>query len=176
MLRGVREAANLSQRKLAKRSGVANATISQIESGSFNPTIGILKKILSGIPMSLAEFFSENSPHFEEQIFFNARQLTELSEGGVSYRQVGRNLSGKAIQLLCERYEPGSSTGRHSFSHAGEECGVVITGHLTVTVGDKTKVLGPGDAYYFASDQPHSFRNDQDEPCELISACTPPTF
>jgi mannose-6-phosphate isomerase-like protein (cupin superfamily) len=37
-------------------------------------------------------------------------------------------------------------------------------------------VLGPGEAYYFDSRIPHRFRNPADEICELVSACTPPTF
>jgi mannose-6-phosphate isomerase-like protein (cupin superfamily) len=36
--------------------------------------------------------------------------------------------------------------------------------------------LSKGDAYYFKSNQPHQFRNPGSEPCELITACTPPTF
>lgn len=176
MLRTARLSFGLSQRKLAKQSGVANATISQIESGSFNPTIGMLKKILSGFPMSLSEFFSEDDVRRQPSIFFGAGELTEISDGGVSYRQVGRNLNGRAIQLMCERYEPGATTGRHALKHLGEECGVVIKGRLTVTVGDQTRVLGPGDAYYFNSETPHSFKNEHTDICELISACTPPSF
>ena len=38
------------------------------------------------------------------------------------------------------------------------------------------QLLHPGDAYYFRSNQPHRFRNDGSEPCELITACTPPSF
>jgi len=43
-------------------------------------------------------------------------------------------------------------------------------------VGEDVAVLGPGDAYYFDSREPHRFRNAGDTPCELISACTPPSF
>lgn len=175
-LRSAREAAKLSQRALAKKTGVANATISQIESGSFNPTVGILKKILGGIPMSLSEFFADAPFNLESKFVYRANQLTELSDGGVSYRQVGGDLNGKAIQLMFESYQPRSSTGRHELNHEGEECGLIIKGRLTVTVGGKTEVLGPGDAYYFNSELPHSFRNDENEVCELVSACSPPTF
>ena len=45
-----------------------------------------------------------------------------------------------------------------------------------LTVGGATRVLGPGEAYYFASQLPHRFRNVGREACEIISACTPPTF
>jgi hypothetical protein len=32
------------------------------------------------------------------------------------------------------------------------------------------------DAYYFESRRPHRFRCVGGKPCEVISACTPPTF
>jgi mannose-6-phosphate isomerase-like protein (cupin superfamily) len=43
-------------------------------------------------------------------------------------------------------------------------------------VGDQRRVLGPGDAYYFDSRLPHRFRNIGEEVCEIVSACTPPSF
>lgn len=175
-LKAIRQAHGTSQRKLAARAGVANATISQIEAGALNPTVGVLKKILSSIPMSLSEFFAGDDNPGKDKVFFKHFELTELSEGGVSYRQVGGDLFGKAMQILHERYEPGATTGRHTLRHEGEEGGVVLKGYLTVTAGDQTQTLGPGGAYYFNSDMPHSFKNEGDVTCELITACSPPTF
>ncbi len=174
-LRAVRDSRGLSQRQLARQSGVANATISQVEAGKLNPTVGMLKKILAGIPMPLSEFFADDV-EVQERIFFKAHELTEIAEGGVSYRQVGAPLAGKSIQLLKERYLPGAGTGRHALTHEGEECGLILSGRLEVTVGDTSAVLYPGDAYYFRSSQPHRFHNPGGEPCELITACTPPSF
>jgi mannose-6-phosphate isomerase-like protein (cupin superfamily) len=51
-----------------------------------------------------------------------------------------------------------------------------VSGRIELTVGGQTRLLGPGDAYYFSSAVPHRFRNVGDEPCEIISASTPPTF
>lgn len=174
-LRAVRKRFGLSQRQLARQSGVANATISLIENGKLNPTVSMLKKVLDGIPIQLSEFFSDevDSP---DKVFFRAGELTEIADGGVSYRQVGTNLSDKAIQFLKEHYAPGADTGRHKLTHQGEECGLILSGRLTVTVGDETMTLKAGDAYYFKSHQPHRFANLGAEPCELITACTPPSF
>ncbi|HUH48667.1 MAG TPA: cupin domain-containing protein, partial [Mycoplana sp.] len=52
----------------------------------------------------------------------------------------------------------------------------ILSGRLEVTVDDERRILGPGDAYYFESRRPHRFRCVGPVPCELISACTPPTF
>lgn len=174
-LRELRERFGLSQRRLARQSGVANATISQIEAGKLNPTVSLLKKILDGFPMSLAEFFAADSAT-TDRVFFRGEDLVEIADGGVSYRQVGVNLASRSIQLLKERYEAGAGTGRHALTHEGEECGIVLSGRLEVTVGDETAVLKAGDAYYFRSNLPHRFRNTGSEPCELITACTPPSF
>ena len=174
-LKKIRQRNRLSQRQLARQSGVANATISQIESGKLNPTVSMLKKVLDGIPLRLSEFFSDE-PESPDRVFFRSDELTEIADGGVSYLQVGANLNNRAIQFIKECYQPGAGTGRHEITHEGEECGLVLRGRLQVTVGDQTQVLRAGDAYYFKSSQPHSFLNPGNEPCELISACTPPSF
>lgn len=174
-LKEIRSARRLSQRELAKRTGVANASISQIESNRLNPTVGALKRILDGIPISLAAFFDESGSR-QEQIFFAAEELTEIGDRGVSYRQVGAALTTKTIQLIHEKYQPGATTGKTALTHEGEECGLILKGHLQVEVGGQKKILGPGDAYYFDSQKPHKFKNIGSEECELVSACTPPTF
>ena len=174
-LKNIRTRMNLSQRQLARQSGVANATISQIEARKLNPTVSMLKKVLDGFPISLSEFFADEF-EIRERFFFRAEELTEIADGGVSYRQVGANLSDHAIQFMQECYQPGSGTGKHAITHEGEECGIILSGRLEVTVGEQSAVLRKGDAYYFRSNQPHRFHNPGSDSCELITACTPPTF
>ena len=174
-LKTIRTRMQLSQRQLARQSGVANATISQIEARKLNPTVSMLKKVLDGFPISLSEFFADEF-EIRDRVFFRAEELTEIADGGVSYRQVGANLSERAIQFMQERYQPGSGTGKHAITHEGEECGIILRGRLEVTVGEQSAVLKKGDAYYFRSNQQHRFHNPGNEICELITACTPPTF
>ena len=176
-LRIIRLRHQLSQRALAKKAGVANASISLIESGSTSPSVAALKRILAGIPMTLAEFFSDELPNMQSEVFYRAQDLVEISGGdGISYRQIGSAKSGHALQILSEYYAVGADTGLVMLAHEGEEGGVVLTGRLEVTVGEFTRVLSAGDAYYFNSREPHRFRNAGDIPCTLVSACSPPTF
>ena len=174
-LRSIRKKAGLSQRALAKRAQVPNSTISLIESGKTNPSVGALHKILDGIPISLSAFFAFE-PETESDVFYAREQLTEIGKGGVSFRQVGANLLGRAIMMLEETYDIGADTGRVKYQHESEECGIVISGRVEVTVGEDRKILGPGDAYYFDSRRPHRFKQVGPVKCVLISACSPPTF
>ncbi len=176
-LRMVRLRHQLSQRGLAKKAGVANATISLIESGSTSPSVSALKRILAGIPMTLAEFFSDELPGMKSEVFYRAQELTEISGGeGISYRQIGSARAGHALQILYESYEVGADTGLIMLQHEGEEGGVILTGRLEVTVGESSRILSAGDAYYFNSRELHRFRNAGDKICTLVSSCSPPTF
>ena len=175
-LRLVRQIYGLTQRELARRAGVTNGAISLIEQNRVSPSISSLKKILDGIPLSLADFFTHNFAA-SDQVFFAAAELTEIAFGEtVSMRMVGGNLKERALQMLQETYQPGADTGEEMLRHQGEECGIIVSGSLTVTVGAQEKTLQPGDAYYFRSDIPHRFRNPGPLPCLLISASSPPSF
>lgn len=174
-LRFLRERHGLSQRQLAKRTGVTNSTISLIEANATNPSVGALKRILDGIPIGLSEFFALE-PERPSKAFYQAEDLVEIGKGPISYRQVGDNLFGRSLQILKECYQPGADTGKVPLVHDGEEGGIVLSGRLEVTVDDERRILGPGDAYSFESRRPHRFRCVGPVPCEVVSACTPPTF
>ena len=174
-LQAVRLKHGLSQRELARRAGLTHSTISLIEQNRVSPSVGSLKKILDGVPITLSEFFAEGMGD-DAQIFYRRTELMELAGGKISYRQVGRHLKGRALQILHECLAPGADTGEMMMQHNAEEGGVIIRGALEVTVGAVKRVLKPGDAYYFNSNIPHRFRNVGDEECELVSVCTPPSF
>jgi mannose-6-phosphate isomerase-like protein (cupin superfamily) len=94
----------------------------------------------------------------------------------VSLRLVAAQRPNRAMTIMHERYRPKADTGADMLSHKGEEGGIVVAGRIELTVGAQSRVLGPGDAYYFTSAVPHRFRNCGEESCEIISASTPPTF
>lgn len=172
-LRYVRELFGLSQRELARRSGLTHGTVGGIERDAISPSVGSLRKILDSLPMTLSEFFSLD-PESDTQVFFRHEELLEVGGKGLSLRQVGRNLTGRPLQVLLEHYEPNAETARAPYGHSGEEGGVVIKGKLEVTVGGITCILGAGDAYLFPSRLPHLFRNVGDEEAVVVSANTPP--
>ncbi len=174
-LRTIRTLHGLSQRALAKRTGVPNSTISLIESNGVNPSVGALKRILDGIPIGLSEFFSVE-PERPRKAFYRADELTEIGKGPISYRQVGDNLFGRGLQLF-----EGALRARRGYRpvplvHEGEEGGIVLSGRLEVTVDTERRILGPATPILSKDRRPHRFRCVGPVACEVVSACTPPTF
>ncbi len=175
-LRGIRRKHGLSQRELSRRAGVTNGSISLIESGRVSPSVAVLKRILDGIPLGVAEFFTPEPATETPRYFFRAGELREIGRGGVSFREIPATLPLRQLQIIFERYAPGADTGRVMLRHQGEEGGIVVSGRLEVFVEEERQILGPGDAYQFASRLPHRFRNPGAEDCVVISAGTPPSF
>ncbi|NNU80878.1 cupin domain-containing protein [Halovulum dunhuangense] len=178
-LKALRTARGLSQRQLAARAGVTNGLISQIEQNRTSPSVATLKRILEALPITLSDFFSVEVQD-RDRIFYRAADLRRITPSlpggaGVVFRQVG-DTTGRTLQMLHERYGPGTDTGIELYSHEAEEAGIVVSGRIELTVGTRTETLGAGDAYAFDSRLPHRFRNTGQEDCIIISACTPPSF
>ena len=174
-LRRLRARLGLSQREVARRAGVSNATVSMIEADRVSPSVSALRQVLSALDVGVADFFA-GTQEPGEQVVYRAEDLTEIAGGPVSYRQVGANLKGRALQMIHERYKPGAQSGAKMLSHQGEEAGIVIKGLLALEVDGRRYELGPGDAYVFDSRKPHAFRNAGGDDLVIVSACTPPTF
>jgi transcriptional regulator with XRE-family HTH domain len=174
-LKAVRQMYGLSQRELAKRAGVTNGLISLIEQNRVSPSVSSLKKVLDGIPMALADFFTLDLGG-KPQVFFPREEMANMGTANVELRLVGGRLVKRGMSILHERYAPNADTGEEMLTHAGEQGGVIVKGKIELTVGGESRVLGAGDAYYFKSSMPHRFRNVGREECEIVSATTPPTF
>ncbi len=176
-LQRVRASVGLSQRELAKRVGVTNSTISLIEQNKVSPSVSSLKKVLDGIPISLADFFTQELALAPvDSPFYADAELPDVGSDGIHYFLVGQRRPQRQMCILREVMPAGSDTGEAMLRHAGEEGGVVVSGEVEITVGGQVRVLRAGEGYYFESQLPHRFRNVGDADAVIVSANTPATF
>ena len=88
-LKTLRQQKGLSQRELARKAGVTNSTISLIEQNRVSPSIASLKKVLDGLPLSLADFFTADVEKNRDQVFFEPEEQPDLGAEGIRYFLVG---------------------------------------------------------------------------------------
>ena len=100
--------------------------------------------------------------------------IKKLPEANIPFEGIKGWLSQGADQQLVF-FEIDAVGEVPSHSH-GAQWGIVVEGEMDLTIGGETKVLEPGDAYYFDSRIPHRFRNIGEEDAEIISACSPPAL
>jgi len=78
-----------------------------------------------------------------------ARQYKQLIEGIKA-----RTFWGEKLMLALVDLEPNAVLPLHQHLH--EQGGVVLEGEMTLTVGEESKTVRPGDLYLIPGDVPHS--------------------
>ena len=70
---------------------------------------------------------------------------------------------------------PGAESSK-SYSHEGEEVGLVLEGQVDFWVGERHFTLNAGDSISYASHEPHRYRNTGITAAVVIWAISPPSF
>lgn len=172
-LRLKREQAGLSQRQLAELAELTHVTIANVENNRTAPSVATLARMLDVLKLTFSEFFTPDLPNMDK-VFYRKSDFVELASGDCEIMQVGPGRGIAKLQVIKTRYRPGAETGPEMLKHEAEEGGIVLSGEIELTVGDRTEILGPGDGYLFRSSQPHRFRNVGDIDCVIVASCTPP--
>jgi transcriptional regulator with XRE-family HTH domain len=157
----LRQTKGLSQRELAKRAGVTNSAISMIETNRVSPSISSLEKILSGMAMSLAEFFSPSPiAKLDYQVVYKASDLLDISLDEVAKQLVGKYfIKERAMNMTIQTYPAGSVSVIEASHEIGEKAGYLVKGEMTLELqGEKYNLLA-GDSVYFESHLKHCFIN-----------------
>jgi quercetin dioxygenase-like cupin family protein len=144
--------------------------ISQIEHGTANASVPVLRAIARVLEVPLFTFFVDDDVRDALVRRQDRRQLH------IPGSQVTRELLvpdiHRRIVMLVASMPPGSISARDFSSHQGEECFVVTRGSVQLDINNRTVELNEGDSYYLDSNVPHLFRNVTDEPAEIIVAIT----
>ncbi|MBS0268965.1 MAG: helix-turn-helix domain-containing protein [Proteobacteria bacterium] len=172
-LKSVREAAGLSQRELAKRAGVTNATVSMIEQETHAPSLASLHRLLAAIPISLADFFALPVSQ-KNALFYDAENLAVVSRGAADLRVLGSERREKKLQMFIERYKPGAGTGEDPIVFDGETAVVVVQGTIEVEADGEIRRLTKGGGYQLFGRVPYRLRNIGKIEAIIACACTPP--
>ncbi len=188
-LRALRKARGLSLQQVADAAGLSKAFVSQIESGTANPSLASLKRVGSALDLPLAALF-EGAGDGEESAAATAEESSEVRVVRRARRKQivwpGRttpsylltpDLRGP-LEVMLDVLEPGSRTedDERCMTHAGEEFGFILEGRYEITVGERTIVLEEGDSITFPSRLPHRGRALGARTVKTLWVITPPSF
>ncbi|WP_189061819.1 helix-turn-helix domain-containing protein [Longimycelium tulufanense] len=153
-LRALRERRGLSLSELARRSGIAKGTLSQLESGTGNPTIETVFSLSNALDVPVSDLLTERvDPGI---VLVRSAGLDVLSSNAVDLRMLRRmDITSTVLEIYDQQVRPGQvqrSTGHPGFEHV-----VVVSGRLRVGPPEQPFELGPGDYLCFPANQPHNY-------------------
>lgn len=103
-------------------------------------------------------------------------ETVDLSERTAVEAVAGVHLAqlaaGDRTSVQHYHFVPGAAVPEHHHEH--EQVGFVYDGSLTFTVGENEFVVGTGESYAIATDEPHAVRNRGEDPARGIDVFSPP--
>ena len=173
LLHDLRRARGLSLREAAQRAGLSTSLVSAIERGVAGASVASLQRLTSTYGTTVAELIRKPARHARVTRAARRPRLA-LDEATIRIEQLAADASLLEPQLF--HLAPGASSDG-AYAHAGEEFLFVLSGALTVWVGEHERYrLADGDALLFPSNLPHRWRNDASRETRLLWINTPPTF
>jgi transcriptional regulator with XRE-family HTH domain len=175
-LKAFRSANRMTLKQLASKAGCTDAYLSQLERGHANPSIMILKKIASALQVKVVDFFLEPEVN-ENGIVVKEEERVNINfkRGDAKIQMLVRNIQNKRMQPFYTTIEPGGGS-KGSYSHIGEEFGIVLQGELEVNLNGKSYRVKKNESFYFSSQEPHSWSNPGKNKTLVIWVVSPPTF
>lgn len=155
-LRREREAAGLSVSELARRAGISKATVSQLESGSGNPSVETLWALGVALDVPFAVLVDQQS---NAPTLIRSDALAGVPSAAAAYSATLLSASppGARRDVYLIQAEPGDPR-RSEPHHAGTtEHVVMVSGQARVGPVGEPVLLNPGDYLSYPGDAAHVF-------------------
>ncbi len=164
-VRNLRTAQRLTQGQLAKKADIPRATLSLMESGTANPTLGVLLRVCNALGIRLEEVLQ---PPQNDTVVFRKGQLPARKRGGATVQKLlPQSLSGVEIEALV--IGAGGTLVGVPHSPGTREYLVVRAGRVELAVEGAQFTLEAGDVAVFRGHQKHSYRSLGRSPVQAIS-------
>lgn len=168
----LRRRRNLSQRALARASGVSRNTLSLLERGHTSPTVSTLQKLAVALDVDINAFFEPCS--HANVVHRKASQSPDLTLSHGSLSDLGAGMADQLATPLVLHLKHGARSGP-SLSHDGQVFVYCLSGQLSYTVDEQTFVLEPGDSLLFDGQLPHCWESTGDEGAEALFVLSMPS-
>ena len=154
-----REAAGLSLRMLATRSGISSSMISDIERGAKSPTVITVVRLAQALGVSAATLIDGGTDP-ATRIRILRRDHAAGGEHPTTWKSLGPAAPGSRIEFVRFQIPPATILGPSAAHAPGTvEHMHVAAGTVRVTVGDETADMFAGDSCTCRTDVPHGIEN-----------------
>ena len=172
-IRELRLITGLSVEEMAQRTDLTVEEYTQCEEGNRNLSIAFLYRCTLSFGVDMGDLLEGKSPKLRSYALTRKGEGQKIEE---AHHMVGYNLASGfrnriALPLYMEiAYRPGAEyEDIQLVTHEGQECDIVIRGHMRIQIGGHSEVLHPGDCIYYDSATPHGMIAVDGEDCAFYA-------
>ena len=172
-IRELREISGFTTAEMAQRTGLTEEEYIQCESGNKNLSIAFLYRCTLSFGVDFGDLLEGSSPKLRSYALTRKGEGQRIEE---AHHMVGFNLAAGfrnriALPLYMElNYREGAEYEDIELTtHEGQECDIVISGHMKIQIGGHSEVLHAGDTIYYDSSVPHGMIAVGGETCTFYA-------
>lgn len=172
-LRAFRTSRRMSMRELAAAAEVSVSYVHQIENGTANAGIKVLRRLADVFSIQWIDFFSRTDR--TDPVLRKAERPSFTAGGGTTYYSI-TPAPLLDIEVSVTEYEPGAVVGDDDYAHGDiREIFLVVRGRFRFRLAGVDYEMFEGDSIDFRSSVTHSITNIGDEVGEGVWVSNPPS-
>ncbi|WP_429426110.1 helix-turn-helix domain-containing protein [Pseudomonas frederiksbergensis] len=156
-VRRLRHAADMSQSALAEKSGVSRRMLVAIEAGEKNVSLTTLDRVAEALDVAFSDLIQ--APEARDPSRINELAWAGTISGSKAVL-LAKATATREVELWEWRLEPGEHYPSEPDADGYSEQIYVFEGCLTLMLGNEPQNIAAGEFFMFASNQPHSYRNE----------------
>ena len=158
-IKELREIEGLTLLEMAQKTGITEQEYSDCEEGKSDLNFAFLYRCAMALNVNVTDIIEGTSPKLSSYTVTRNGFGQEVAHAhGMTYYNLAYKFQNRIAEPLYVKsvYDPDAENRDIELtSHSGQECDLVIDGHLMVQVGSHKEILGPGDSIYYNSSTPH---------------------
>ena len=165
-MKSLRVERGMTLAELAEQVNLSTSYLSQIERDRTMPSLSTLVDIAQGLKVEPRYFFESGD---DTILVRRARETIQPDLSNPEMRRYALSAEGANNTLRVYQVELLPNSGVLEFDpYTGEEMCFVISGEVTMNVGDETHTLRAGDSIHYDALLPHSWSHEINQACVLI--------
>jgi transcriptional regulator with XRE-family HTH domain len=172
-VKALREAAGLSLRDLAARSGVSAPMLSQVERGETSPTLTVASRIAAGLELRLSQLLRLDEGGAVTVVRASQRQSGGNTRRGHRFEVLTAAQPGQRSELSLHTLAAGGATGAVDdppmHEPGSRETALIERGAVALVCDGQRYELAEGDCVTFDADLPHRFENATDDEAAFLA-------
>ena len=178
-IKELREIENLTVSEMAQKTGVTEAEYIACENGESDLHFAFIYRCANAFNVDVTDIIEGYSPRLRSYTVTRRGEGQRIEKAhGMTYYNLAAAFKNRIAEPLYVKsvYSPEAQNKPiECTTHSGQECDLVISGHLKVKVGEHAEILGPGDSIYFDSNTPHGMIAVEGEDCTFYAIVLNPT-
>ena len=178
-IRELREIEGYTVAEMAVKTNVSEAEYSACENGQSDLNFAFIYRCALAFNVDVTDIIEGKSPTLKSYTLTRAREGQRIEQAhGMTYFNLAPSFKNRIAEPLyvCSKYsEDAQVKDIELTTHEGQECDIVIEGHLKIQIGAHKEILGPGDSIYYDSSTPHGMIAVDGEDCSFYAFVLNPT-